>query len=181
MFGKTLPDWLAEIRKPAGVWRRPVVWLAGLGLLGLLWAATGGLTGAGADQTVGGEPGATGSLVVDVFVKLGLVLVLVYVSLYLVRRWQGGALGGSGLFAPRARQVTLLETTRLSPRQALHLVRAGSQTFLIGATDQGIALLAEMEPAPLTEGDSRPAAPVFAAALAQAGSAAPVVLTGEAA
>jgi flagellar biogenesis protein FliO len=66
--------------------------------------------------------------------------------------------------------VTLLETTRLSPRQALHLIRAGGQMYLIGATDQGVTLLAEVEPAPapLVEPAAQPAAPAFAAALVTA-------------
>ncbi|MBL8055359.1 MAG: flagellar biosynthetic protein FliO, partial [Anaerolineales bacterium] len=132
MLGKNGPAWLAELRKPGSAWRRPLLGAAGLVGLVLLGAVAGG--GASAE----GEGALdTGRLVVDVLVKLGLVLVLIYASLYLLRRWQGGALGGTGLFAPRTRQVTLLETTRLSPRQALHLVRAGGQVFLLGATDQG--------------------------------------------
>src|SRR5690606_39073560 len=52
-------------------------------------------------------------------------------------RWQVGRSGGL------PRQVTILESTRLSPRQALHLVRVGSQVMLIGATDSSLTLLSE--------------------------------------
>jgi flagellar biogenesis protein FliO len=85
----------------------------------------------------GSETLSTAGLVFEVILKLGVVLVLIYASLYFLRRWQVGRPGG---LPP---QVTILETTRLSPRQALHLVRVGSQVMLIGATDHSLALLSE--------------------------------------
>ncbi len=106
------------------------------------------------------------SFALDVIFKLALVLALIYGSLYLLRRWQVGA------FASARRQLTVLETTRLSPRQSLHLVRVGERAWLIGATDQAVSLLAEVEllsevmqpdqPAPAPQ-----AASAFAAALSR--------------
>ena len=85
----------------------------------------------------GSDTLSTAGLVFEVILKLGVVLVLIYLSLYFLRRWQVGRPGGL------PRQVIILETTRLSPRQALHLVRVGSQVMLIGATDNSLALLSE--------------------------------------
>ena len=106
------------------------------------------------------------TLAVSVILKLGLVVALIYASLYLLRRWQSGA------FDPARRQVTIVESARLTPRQALHLVRAGERLLLIGATDQSLTLLAEVEPRP-AEAQPTPALPAarlpdFAAALSRA-------------
>jgi flagellar protein FliO/FliZ len=75
-----------------------------------------------------------------VFVKLIGVLLLIVASAVLFRRWmhlepKGGAV----------RQLHLLETVRLSPKQTLYLVAVGDQQLLIGATDQNISLLSPVE------------------------------------
>jgi flagellar biosynthetic protein FliO len=100
-------------------------------------------------------------LALNVIVKLGVVLALVYASLFALRRWQNGG------FTSARRQLAVVETMRLSPRQALHLVRVGEQVWLIGATDAGLsrlgevpagqAALAELTP-PTPSGDSIQAA-----------------------
>lgn len=77
---------------------------------------------------------------VGVFVKLIVVLLLIVVSSFIFRRWLQPGMG-----AGKNRQVRLVETIRLSPKQALHLVTVGNQQLLIGATDQGISLLTEVE------------------------------------
>ncbi len=41
--------------------------------------------------------------------------------------------------------MQVVETVRLSPKQALHLVMVGDQQLLIGATDQNVALLTSVE------------------------------------
>jgi flagellar biosynthetic protein FliO len=87
------------------------------------------------------EPVSELGLAVRVLLNLGLVIGLIYGSLALLRRWQGGATG-----ARPARQLAVLETTRLSPRQAVHLLKVGERTLLLGATDQAVTLLAELEP-----------------------------------
>ena len=103
------------------------------------------------------------SFALDVIFKLALVLALIYGSLYLLRRWQIGA------FASARRQLTVLETTRLSPRQSLHLVRVGERAWLIGATDQALSLLAEVELlSEVMQPDQPPPAPQSASAFAAA-------------
>jgi flagellar biosynthetic protein FliO len=80
--------------------------------------------------------GSTPFYFLGVFVKLVGVLLLVVASSVLFRRWAN--LGPKG---SRVRHLHLLETVRLSPKQALHLVAIGDQQILIGATDQSIALI----------------------------------------
>lgn len=137
---------------------------AGLTVVSIIgvWAATG----AAAPPADGGEalPGAETlsglSLAASVFIKLGIVLALIYGSLHLLRRLQIRRPLGS------AARLSVLESTHLSPRQALHLVRAGEQVLLVGATDQGIHLIAEIEM------DLDPAAQEAPLALSQAAPAA---------
>lgn len=44
------------------------------------------------------------------------------------------------------RIMSIIESTRLSPKQALHLVRIGEQYYLVGATDQNLNLISEVNP-----------------------------------
>lgn len=77
---------------------------------------------------------------VGVFVKLMVVLLLIVASSMIFRRWlQPGFVG------KKTRQVQLLETVRLSPKQALHLVSVGGKQLLVGATDQGISLITQVD------------------------------------
>lgn len=78
-------------------------------------------------------------LAISVFLKLGLVLVLMYVCLYVFRRLKFSTNGLSH------RQLAILETLHLSPHQKLHLVQAGSKVLLIGATDDHLSVLSEVE------------------------------------
>ncbi|MBP7690423.1 MAG: flagellar biosynthetic protein FliO [Anaerolineales bacterium] len=144
-------------------WRAWAVGAAGVvSLGGLAWAAA---AGGGAAAAPADDPLAGGGLVLDVMLKLGLVIALIYASLFALRRWPGGT---AGLFTSAARQVTVLETTRLSPRQALHLVRAGGQVFLVGATDQSLTLLAELDHAEAPAASAPRSQPAFSAALGRA-------------
>lgn len=153
--------------------RRPVVWLAGLSLLAILaadaWlkfrtpntASPGLAVGGGSQPDLFGNMG----LAVTVTIDLALVIALIYGSLFLLRRWQGG------WFSPAKKHITLIETTRLSPRQALHLVRVGERVLLVGATDQTVALLSEVTLSPEAQAAPAkiaPASPLFAATLDQA-------------
>lgn len=122
-----------------------------LGLLTLLLLPTPAPRTAGALPGLAPEPASDFGLAARVLLNLGLVVGLIYGSLYLLRRWQGGALG-----ARPARQLAVLETTRLSPRQAVHLIQVGERTLLIGATDQAVTLLVEVQPQPEVEPELTP-------------------------
>jgi flagellar biosynthetic protein FliO len=111
---------------------------------GVLFAA------AGASQAANDPLGSTPFYYVSAFVKLIVVLLLIVGSSALLRRWL--QIGPSGRVN---RQMRLIETIRLSPKQALHLIVVGGQKFLVGATDQNVSLIASVdyniEPAPAEE------------------------------
>ena len=100
----------------------------------LLFLLTG--TSGAADDPLGSTP----LYFVSAFFKLIGVLLLIFVSSILFRRWSQVASGGK-----TTRQVRLLETIRLSPKQALHLISIGDRQFLIGATDQTVSLITQVE------------------------------------
>jgi|YNPBryulayer2012_1023412.scaffolds.fasta_scaffold00024_50 flagellar biosynthetic protein FliO len=85
------------------------------------------------------EAVSTSALLLNVFVKLGVVLLLIYSGAIYLRRRQNS---GHPLYK---KQIQVLETTHLSPHRALHLVKVGDQTYLIGATDHNIQLLSQLE------------------------------------
>lgn len=64
------------------------------------------------------------------------VILLIFGCAIAVRRWPSLVQRQA-----RKRSVVLVETLRLSPRQALHLIKTGESYLLVGATDQGIQLV----------------------------------------
>lgn len=109
-----------------------------IGLLAFSLLATAALFSLTDSPTVADDPlSATPFYFLDAFVKTIVVLLLIVGCSILFRRWTQNGAG-----AASTRQLRTLETLRLSPKQALHLVAVGDQTLLIGATDQAIALIA---------------------------------------
>lgn len=88
------------------------------------------------------------TLGLSVALKLGFVILLIYVSLNLFQRWRGG------LVKRPVKRIEVLESAHLSPRQALHLVKVGEETLLIGATDQTLSMLTAVTGLP--EDDEKP-------------------------
>lgn len=95
----------------------------------------------GSSTTTTDPLGSTPLYFLGVLVKLVGVLLLIVLSSILFRRWFQPGLNGKS-----TRQLRLLETVRLSPKQALHLVSIGDQQLLIGATDQNVSLITQVEP-----------------------------------
>ena len=76
-------------------------------------------------------------LIVKVFLNLGLVILLIYTALSVARRLKLGTFGQTN------KQLSLLETLYLAPKQKIHLVRIGKKALLIGATDDRLTVLTE--------------------------------------
>jgi flagellar biosynthetic protein FliO len=146
-------------------------WAQVTSLIGLMVLLTAGwmLAGAGADpQPNASDPFKDPALLMaSVFLKLVIVVLIMIAALWLLRRIQGGG------WKATARQVQVLETTHLSPRRAIHLIQIGDRKLLIGATDQSVSLLTEIDDQPIESGD--PSA-TFADLLAE--SAQPVEMPG---
>ncbi len=71
--------------------------------------------------------------------SLAVVIVLIVAGWIVFRRHMGGRMG-----SPPRRQVTLLESTRVGPRQSMLLVQAGSRKYLLAATAERITLVADV-------------------------------------
>ncbi len=79
------------------------------------------------------------ALFVNVILKLGLVLLLIYGSVIILRRLQSSQ-------HPRFRkEIKIIETTHLSPNRTVHLVQVGKQVYLLGATDHEVTLLSKLD------------------------------------
>jgi flagellar biosynthetic protein FliO len=124
-------------------------WFDGLGKKQKLFAAllvfslvsSIALFGIGSASSVTEDPlDSTPFFFLSAFVKLAGVLLLIVGVSVIARRWVQPGMG-----AKSTRQMRLVETVRLSPRQALHLVTIGNQKLLIGATDQNVSLIAPIE------------------------------------
>jgi flagellar biosynthetic protein FliO len=125
-------------------------------LLAFSLIATGLLFAAGGGSSTSTDPlGSTPLYFAGAFFKLLIVLLLIVGSSIILRRWQQSGPSGKSI-----RQMRLLETVRLSPKQALHLVVIGDQKLLIGATDQNVSLISSIEysinSAPIEEAPVQP-------------------------
>lgn len=96
-------------------------------------------------------------LAFEVFLKLGVVVLIIIVLAIIIRRMQFKGR------TEQTRQMKVLETLHLSPRQTLYLINVNDQQILIGATDQMITNLTHLGSA-----EPNQEAQVFAKVLDQA-------------
>ncbi|HHV61050.1 MAG TPA: FliO/MopB family protein [Firmicutes bacterium] len=82
-------------------------------------------------------------LVLRTIVSLGLVIGLIYFTIYILRYF--ASRGHGKLLAGRARSMALIESLALEPGKALHLVRVGKEVMLIGTSNAGLELLGKVE------------------------------------
>jgi len=78
--------------------------------------------------------------VADLTLKLVLVLVFAYLSVWALKRVsqrRGRLLPGRG-------SMRIVETTSLAPNRGLHLVAVGQRVFMIGSTPENISVLGEV-------------------------------------
>jgi flagellar biosynthetic protein FliO len=135
-----------------------LVLTGGLFVLGLVLNSSAPVEPAVAAASTASEPASMTGLWLEAAGKLGAVLALIAGGALVLKHWQRSP------WHKAARQISVVETVHLAPRRAIHLVRVGGQHLLVGATDQSITLLSEIEVDPQPEGE--PAA--FHQALAEA-------------
>lgn len=121
----------------------PIILWGGVGLVFVfaLWiTGTSQWQTAGGEATVGGDviPNTT-ALYINVLLKTMVVIALIYGAFALYRRFSGN------IISLKENRMRVVESTRLSPRQMLYLVKVDDRQFLVGGTDQALNLLAEME------------------------------------
>jgi flagellar biosynthetic protein FliO len=102
------------------------------------------------------------ALSLDLAWKLALIVALIYLTVWLLRRFMNGTRGA----AWRPGAVNVLDTTFLAPNRALYLVELGERVLLLGATPTQLSTLSEVadpeQVARLRERYARPAGPGFA-------------------
>jgi flagellar biosynthetic protein FliO len=114
-------------------------WTTVLTVVGLFCTVALLSSNGGADKS--GDPlGSTPLYFAGAFIKLVVVLLLILASAVFARRWLQ-----PGIRAASVRKMRVMESVKLSPKQALHLVSVGDQQFLIGATDQSVTLISPVE------------------------------------
>lgn len=133
-----MPAWVKRIKQWYAAASRQQKMQAGLLALSLTACLALAFSGGAGAQNNAGE--FSGLYFVGVAVKLGGVLLIIAGFGVLAMRWARNPrrFGRGG-------QMMIAESIRLSPKQALHLVQVGDQRFLIGATDQSISLISQVE------------------------------------
>ena len=139
-------DRLLQKLRDQGQKQKALLWFLGivvsLSIVALIVLTSGGLPSVqGSDQNTG--PISSARLVLDVIVKLGLVLLLIFVTFRVI-----GKINPQGARVEEHSLLSVLETVHLTPQQSLHLIEVDQQYFLIGATDQSLTRLAALELSP---------------------------------
>ena len=92
-------------------------------------------------------PSLGGSLAIS-FLSLGLVCLLAYVALrWLARRGVGQGMG----------PIRIVGRCPVEPKRSLYVVETAGRCFLVGASDGGMSLIAELDPKDLPVPAPRPA------------------------
>jgi flagellar protein FliO/FliZ len=97
------------------------------------------------------------SLTFDLVVKLGLVIGLIYLTMWALKRFVVGPQARGG--APRlAGRLEVLDTTHLAPNRTVYLVEVADRVLVLGATQSTLSTLAEIkEPGAIDLLKARPA------------------------
>lgn len=90
----------------------------------------------------------TGSLIIRLFLSLVLIIGLIYLSLFLLKK------SSLGLKKNRAGDlVQVLERCYISPKKGIFIVKVGSKLLALGVTETQINLLSELDSSPESKSD----------------------------
>ncbi|MBN1537982.1 MAG: flagellar biosynthetic protein FliO [Anaerolineales bacterium] len=123
-------------RIPKWAWGIGLIALIALVVLGIMIGASE--SSAASTNFPGNDIVSSTSMFINVVLKLGIVILMIYVFMQLLKRWQGTKQG------KHKKYLSVIETTYLNPRQALHLVQAGDKLLLLGSTDQSVSCISEL-------------------------------------
>jgi flagellar biosynthetic protein FliO len=116
----------------------PIVGIVVITISLIIGVALKGSTPLSSTETPTTNQTDTFALALDVMIKLGLVVVVIFVAAVFFRRWQNSPKN------KRRRHIQIIETAALSPRRNLHIIEIEGHQYLIGATDQGIQLITDL-------------------------------------
>lgn len=83
------------------------------------------------------------SLTFDLVIKLGLVIGLIYLTMWVLRTYLGGAGRMRGAALPSGR-LTVLDQSVLAPGRTLYLVEVADRVLVLGATGTSLSTLSEI-------------------------------------
>ncbi len=110
-----------------------------LGMLPVLASA-----GAGDSSAVLGanlmETDSVGSMIVRLMLSLAAIILLIFVTLWGIRRLQGRRWTGK----MNAKPIQVIDRVHLAPKRSLDVVSVGNRILLLGVTEHGINLLTEL-------------------------------------
>ena len=90
----------------------------------------------------------TGSLIIRLFLSLVLIIGLIYLSLFLLKK------SSLGLKKNRAGDlIQVLERCYISPKKGIFIVKIGSKLLALGVTENQISLLSELDSNPESNTD----------------------------
>jgi flagellar biosynthetic protein FliO len=85
--------------------------------------------------------GAATMSILKMLAALAVVIALIYLAIYLLKKFMGRGRVGGG----KARVLEILETAYIDPKKSLSLVRVADKSVLIGVTDNQISMLTELD------------------------------------
>lgn len=114
------------------------------------------------------------SSVIATLLALGLVLGLAWGALWLLRKWQGKALGIEDAAADEGRSLKFVRALPLGQRERVVLIEVGGESMLLGISAGAVTLLSHWgsDGRLLRSGDSAPSAASRNAAALAAGASA---------
>lgn len=87
------------------------------------------------------------SMTFDLVVKLGLVIGLIYLTMWALRTYVLGPQARRRLGARLTGRMDVLDTTQLAPNRTLYLVEVADRVLVLGATGTSLNMLAEIKEA----------------------------------
>ena len=99
------------------------------------------LTGAAKadEQATPSLNGDLGPTLLQLAGALILIVIIIYASLWLMKRYSLGKMTGGGNL------INIVERKHLTPKQAIYLIKVGENHLLIGASDSGLSKLSDVE------------------------------------
>lgn len=88
-------------------------------------------------------PSLTGNVLPSltrIAVSLGVIVVIIYLSVFGLKKMSGGRIGGR-----KGNTIQIIEQTYLAPKKSVCLVKLADRAVLLGITEGGITLLTEMD------------------------------------